>query len=115
MNEIEFDRFKQTEEYQEWLNALDGSVRGRLEKRMDKYEEDKKLPTTAGFLQADGIGEIRFDFGPGYRIYFCQYGKVIILLLTGGDKDTQASDIERAKAIKPYAIKKLETERESKK
>ena len=112
MNEIEFERFKETEEYNDCLKSLDGSIRARLIKRLDKYKEDKKLPNTAGFLQkADGIGEIRFDFGPGYRIYFCQYRRMILLLLMGGRKNTQPTDIANARAIKDREIKKLESER----
>ncbi|WP_017326867.1 type II toxin-antitoxin system RelE/ParE family toxin [Synechococcus sp. PCC 7336] len=37
-------------------------------------------------------------FGPGYRVYFAEEGDEIVVLLCGGDKSTQSSDIERAKA-----------------
>ncbi len=47
----------------------------------------------------NGISEIRLGFGPGYRVYFQQRGSFVILLLLGGDKDTQARDIRRAKQI----------------
>ena len=47
----------------------------------------------------DGISELRIHYGPGYRVYYCQRGAVIILLLCGGDKSTQAKDIVTAKAI----------------
>src|SRR5579859_7578688 len=43
-----------------------------------------------------GLFEIRIDFGPGYRIYYAMLGKERVLLLCGGDKRTQASDIDRA-------------------
>ena len=44
----------------------------------------------------DGIGELRVDYGPGYRVYFVQRGDVLVILLCGGDKSTQRRDIVRA-------------------
>ena len=43
-----------------------------------------------------GVHELRIDWGPGYRIYWAMVGKVCVLLLCGGDKRKQSSDIERA-------------------
>jgi putative addiction module killer protein len=42
---------------------------------------------------------LRLHFGPGYRVYFKQRGKVLIILLCGGDKATQDRDIKRAKQL----------------
>lgn len=47
----------------------------------------------------DGVGELRLAFGPGYRIYFTRRGEVVVLLLCGGDKDSQRRDIEKAKEL----------------
>lgn len=47
----------------------------------------------------DGVMEMRIDFGPGYRVYFAREGRVVYLLLNGGDKSTQKADIKRAKAM----------------
>jgi putative addiction module killer protein len=45
-----------------------------------------------------GLSELRIDTGPGYRVYFREYGKNQILLLCGGTKRTQNRDIEQAKS-----------------
>ena len=47
----------------------------------------------------DGVSELRFHFGPGYRVYFAQKGDVVMLLLAGGDKRTQPKDIDRARRM----------------
>ena len=43
-----------------------------------------------------GVAELKIDVGPGYRVYFTQRGKVLIILLCGGDKRSQAADIKEA-------------------
>ena len=47
----------------------------------------------------EGVSELRIDHGPGYRVYFAWRGAVILLLLCGGDKSTQAKDIAKAKQL----------------
>jgi putative addiction module killer protein len=47
----------------------------------------------------EGISELRIDHGPGYRVYFTRRGPVVIVLLVGGDKRSQDTDIERAIAM----------------
>ena len=47
----------------------------------------------------DGIGELRVDYGPGYRLYFARRGREVIVLLCGGDKSSQDRDIRRAVAM----------------
>ena len=45
----------------------------------------------------EGVGELKIDYGPGYRVYFGQIGTTVVVLLCGGDKKTQAKDIANAK------------------
>jgi putative addiction module killer protein len=47
----------------------------------------------------EGISEMRIDYGPGYRVYFKKTGKMILLLLCGGDKTSQTADIKTAKRM----------------
>jgi putative addiction module killer protein len=80
----------------EWLQGLrDGATRARIVARLDRLK--------AGLLGdwktvGGGVCELRIDHGPGFRVYYGQKGKTLILLLCGGDKSTQAKDIERAHA-----------------
>ncbi|RAH96119.1 hypothetical protein DLJ53_33390 [Acuticoccus sediminis] len=46
-----------------------------------------------------GVSELRIDFGPGYRVYFTQRGRTIVVLLLGGGKDSQQADIAKAKTL----------------
>jgi putative addiction module killer protein len=45
------------------------------------------------------VGELRIDYGPGYRVYFCKRGEFVVLLLAGGTKKTQEADIAKAKKL----------------
>lgn len=66
------------------------ALRSKISKPLALYQ-----PT----LALRGPLQLRIDFGPGYRLYFAQRGKVLIILLCGGDKSTQARDIRKAKAL----------------
>lgn len=44
----------------------------------------------------EGVSELRIDFGPGYRVYSTKRGREVVILLAGGDKSTQATDIKTA-------------------
>ncbi|HEX7563775.1 MAG TPA: type II toxin-antitoxin system RelE/ParE family toxin [Bradyrhizobium sp.] len=47
----------------------------------------------------DGISELRIPYGPGYRVYYVQRGQTYVVLLCGGDKDSQVADIKLAKKL----------------
>ena len=87
----------ETAQFISWFETLrDKSAKGRIIGRLERLSFGQ-----FGDVKPVGnsISEIRLDFGPGYRIYFQQRGSVVILLLIGGDKDSQARDIQRAKRI----------------
>ena len=46
-----------------------------------------------------GLSEMRVDYGPGYRVYFVERGTALVILLAGGDKETQARDIKAAREL----------------
>ena len=86
----------QTEEFRDWLLALgDRTAARKIAQRIVRLQSG--LMGDAKFF--DGIGELRVDFGPGYRVYFVRSGTEVIILLCGGDKSTQQRDIARAKAM----------------
>ena len=73
----------------------DRRTRKRIQSQIDRIESGNLgKPKPVG----DGVFELRFQFGPGYRVYFGQVGNTIVLLLCGGDKSSQDRDIEQAKA-----------------
>jgi putative addiction module killer protein len=80
--------------YQAWLDGLkDMRARVAIQRRVDRltvgnYGDHK--------FCRDGVWELRIDVGAGYRVYFTQAGRTIVLLLCGGGKRTQKADIDRA-------------------
>jgi len=87
---------RQTSEFRDWLDGLaDGRAAARIAQRLVRLESG--LFGDVKFFE--GIGEMRVDYGPGYRIYFVRQGEVVVLLLWGGDKSTQRRDIMRARRI----------------
>jgi len=84
---------RQTAMFARWLASLkDVRAQERINKRIVRLEGG--LFGDAKFF--DGIGELRIDHGPGYRLYFVRRGNVLVILLCGGDKSSQVRDIERA-------------------
>lgn len=80
-------------EFLNWFAGLrDVRAQARIRIRLDRLELG--LFGDAKFF--DGIGELRVDYGPGYRVYFVKRGNTVIILLCGGDKRTQEKDIKRA-------------------
>jgi putative addiction module killer protein len=74
----------------------DRNARARIQVRLDRLALG-----LAGDVKpaGSGVSELRVDYGPGYRVYFKQQGRELVMLLIGGDKRTQGRDIERAVAM----------------
>ena len=85
---------RQTEVFVRWMDALkDVQVRARILVRIERLARG-----LAGDAKpvGEGVSELRIDYGPGYRVYYKKQGREILVLLAGGDKRTQTSDIQTA-------------------
>ena len=83
------------EPFTEWLRSLrDQRTRDRIRKRLERLGDGNFGDCRS---VGDGVFELRVQFGAGYRIYFGEVDNIIVLLLCGGDKSSQARDIDRAK------------------
>lgn len=80
--------------FDQWLQGLkDRVARARIEARITRMA----LGNPGDIKPVrEGVCEMRIDHGPGYRVYFMQRGKVTVVLLAGGDKRSQDTDINRA-------------------
>ena len=77
-----------------WLDGLDDiRARARVLARIERLAAGNP-----GDVQpvGEGVSEMRIDYGPGYRVYYKQQGRALVILLAGGDKRTQAKDIKTA-------------------
>ena len=90
-------QFKQTETFRKWERKLkDPRARALIAARLLRLANG-----LAGDVApvGDGVSELRIHHGPGYRIYFKRRGEEIVILLCGGDKGTQDTDIKTAKQL----------------
>lgn len=76
------------------IESLDSKIRYRIKARLARvalgnFGDHKSL--------GEGLNELRFSFGSGYRIYYTEVDDVIVLLFSGGDKGSQKKDIKQAK------------------
>lgn len=86
-----------SETFSTWLSGLsDSRAKMRIITRIDRLA-DGNLGDTKPI--GDGLSEARIDYGPGYRVYFMQQGRQLIILLCGGDKSSQPRDIKQAKQV----------------
>lgn len=85
---------RKTQTFALWLDGLrDIRARARIQVRVERLATGN-----AGDVRpvGEGVSEMRIDYGPGYRVYFTKRGREVMVLLAGGDKRTQATDIKTA-------------------
>ncbi|KAA0698189.1 type II toxin-antitoxin system RelE/ParE family toxin [Neorhizobium sp. P12A] len=88
---------RETAIYAAWFSRLrDARAQARINARIFRLANGNPGDVKP---VGDGVSEMRIDYGPGYRVYFIRTGQVVLLLLCGGDKSTQDSDIDRAKEL----------------
>ena len=85
---------RKTETYAKWLDGLrDIQARARILVRVERLAAGNPGDVRP---VGKGVSELRIDYGPGYRVYYTKHGKEVVILLAGGDKRTQAKDINTA-------------------
>ena len=90
-------RVEMTEVYRDWINSLKDRVgRARVQVRVDRLVHGNPGQHRA---LTGGVCELKIDFGPGYRVYYTERKGVLIILLAGGNKSSQQTDIETALAL----------------
>ncbi|EDZ99864.1 addiction module killer protein [Burkholderia sp. H160] len=83
-----------TEEFDRWLHGLtDLKAKAQILVRIRRAE--RELFGDVRLLE-NGVFEMRIDCGPGYRVYYAREGRMVYLLLCGGNKSTQQADIRHA-------------------
>lgn len=87
----------QTDEFARWLKSQRDSVaKARILVRIERLADGNPGDVAP---VGEGVSELRIHHGPGYRVYFVRRGEDIVVLLCGGDKSSQASDIARARIL----------------
>jgi putative addiction module killer protein len=84
---------RQTDAFAKWFRTLrDGRAKARIQVRIDRLQLG--LPGDVRSV-GEGVSELRIDYGPGYRVYFTRRGEEWVILLAGGDEQTQDRDIKK--------------------
>jgi putative addiction module killer protein len=85
---------RKTDVYAKWLDGLhDVRARARILARVERLAVGNPGDTRP---VGEGVSELRVDYGPGYRVYYQNRGRELVILLAGGEKRTQTSDIKIA-------------------
>ena len=85
---------RKTEVFAKWLDGLqDIRARARVLVRIERLATGNPGDVAP---VGEGVSELKINYGPGYRVYYKQFGEQLVILLAGGDKHTQAKDIKTA-------------------
>jgi putative addiction module killer protein len=85
---------RKTTFFAKWIDSLqDIRARARIQARIERLAAGNPGDVKP---VGEGVSEMRIDYGPGYRVYYIQHERTVIILLAGGDKSSQAKDIKAA-------------------
>jgi putative addiction module killer protein len=88
---------RKTDTFAKWIDGLrDIRARARILARIERFALGNP-----GDVEpvGEGVSELRIHYDPGYRVYFKQQGRALVILLAGGDKRSQAKDIKKALSL----------------
>ena len=84
--------------FESWFSDLDAAAAATVSVALVRLEQGN-TSNAKGVGVGEAVLEYRIDWGPGYRVYFGRDGETLVILLTGGTKQRQQRDIERAKEL----------------
>jgi putative addiction module killer protein len=90
-------QIRKTDVFRKWMKKLNDVIaKAHIDRRIDRLERGNP-----GDVESigEGCSEMRINYGPGYRVYYKDTGREIIIILCGGDKSSQQDDIAKAKRL----------------
>jgi putative addiction module killer protein len=99
----EYQRDDGSSPFRDWFDRLSAQAAAKVAKYLLRIEHGN----TGAIKWFSGIGEVRIDWGPGYRVYLIRDGESLVVLLGGGTKASQSKDIDRALSLRDeYRMRK---------
>ena len=88
---------RKTSVFRKWMKKLNDPIaKAHIDRRIDRLSRGNP-----GDVEpiGEGCSEMRIDYGPGYRVYYKDTGRDVMIILRGGDKSTQQDNIDKAKRL----------------